>query len=111
MIPSGLPDAIAYARIAPSTAPIAEEMRQSSRESVNADRTGPVLSAEMLASVHPPLFPLNAFQITMPVGSSRKIPAYARNGTVPTQARGGRRPARAGRASASVAVAIVTTGA
>ncbi len=79
-------------------APIAEEMTQSSRESVNADRTGPVLSAEMLASVHPPLFPLNAFQITMPVGSSRKIPAYARNGTVPTQAEeAGARPARAGR--------------
>ena len=56
-------------------APITEEMRHSSREPLNADRTGPVLSAEMLANVHPPLFPLNAFQTTMPVGSSRKTPA------------------------------------
>ena len=110
-MPSGLPDAIAYARIAPRIAPIAEEMRHSSSEPVKALRTGPVLSAVMLASVHPPLFPLNAFQITMPVGSSRKIPAYARNGTVPTQATGGRRPARTGRASASVAAAMATSGA
>src|ERR1700722_9576528 len=111
MSPSGSPDATAYARIAPRMAPITDEITQSWREPVKALRTGPVLSAEMLANVHPPLFPLNAFQITRPVGSSRKTAAYARNGTVPTQARGGRRPARTGRAPTSVAVALDTTGA
>ena len=31
-VPSGLPDAIAYARIAPSTAPTADEIRHSWNE-------------------------------------------------------------------------------